>query len=159
MLLTNAISSGWRSSKIVASATANLRETLSGHVNGLHTKIDESSKELRDRIDNGLRDIDDKMDEHFRDDIANFATSRRETGEMGHSLREKITQVEFWNRDNFPSMKHFDEKIGHLVARLEQQDRVSDARHETSLANVEENRAAHADVVRRLGTIEQNGKH
>lgn len=130
MLLTNAISSGWRSNKIAA----DLREVISNHVNGLHRKIDDTSDDLQMRIDGGLRVIDDKLDQHFRDDVTQFAGIRRETGEMGHALREKIRETELWNRDNFLQVKHFDEKIANLLHRMDQQDHV-------------------------LSNIEQNGKH
>lgn len=153
MLLTNALSESRRNNKM----TEHLREIISGHVGGLHSKIDATTENLRMRIDGGLRVIDDKIDEHFKDDLRNFSAQRHETGEVGHALREKIREMELWGRDNFLLVKHFDDKHNQLVARLESQDRVSDARHETTVAGMAENRTAHSDVVKRLDTIERNG--
>lgn len=161
LLLTNAISGGWRASTI----TTDIRGVITVEVNGLHTKIDEMAVHLRAHIDNGLRDIDKELKQHFRDDVISFAETRRETGEMGHALREKLTTTELWNRDNFLLVKHFDNKAGvwdskfdSLISRLEQQDRVSDARHETALASVNEARDAASGISKRLDIMEKNGK-
>lgn len=41
------------------------------------------------------------MNEHQVSDTHEFALLRREFGETGAALRQKINEVELWNRDNF----------------------------------------------------------
>lgn len=56
------------------------------------------------RIKDAVRDEIEQHRKEFDDDLG---TIRREFGETGHALREKITEVELWGRDNFVKKDSF----------------------------------------------------
>jgi len=79
----------------------------------------------------GVGRIRDKVRDELRDDIEELKTiiaeaelvMERRAGEMGHSLREKITQVEFYVRDNYIRDKEFDTVVKTIENRF---DRLQD---------------------------------
>lgn len=47
------------------------------------------------------------ISDHSKETETKFAIMRHETGEMGAALRQKITDVEIWGRDNFVRREGF----------------------------------------------------
>lgn len=146
MLLTNAISSGWRVGKVVEPLIAQikeLRELISERSGGLHTKIESSNRELRDRIDNSTTVLNTRLEAHTIDDIRQFEGGRREIAGTANSIALLETKVD-------AKLNSVGDKVQQVMGRLDAQDRVSDARHE-------ESRTAHDDLRERLDKIERNG--
>ena len=66
-------------------------------------------------IDNLRRDMTDLE----RGNIAKTEELRKETGEMGHSLRTKIHEIETWNRDTFVRNETFESVISRIEKSIE----------------------------------------
>lgn len=154
MLITNAISSGWRTNKITEPlqvAISGLREIMSSNYRDLHSKIDKETDDLRMRIDGGVRVIDDKIDDHSRDDNSRFDLAK-----------EQVIANERWTRDNCLLEKHFDLKMTQVLGRLDTQDRIADARHQSTAASINESKTQLSDMKDRITDLERttrNGKH
>jgi len=79
----------------------------------------------------GVGRIRDQVRNELRDDIEELKTiiaeaelvMERRAGEMGHALRDKITQVELFMRDNYIRDKEFDNVIKAMEGRF---DRIQD---------------------------------
>ena len=79
----------------------------------------------------GVGRITDKVRNELRDDIEELKTiiaeaeltMEQRTGEMGKALREKVTQVEFYIRDNYIRDKEFDNVVKTIENRF---DRLQD---------------------------------
>lgn len=86
----------------------------------------------------GVGRIRDKVRDELREDIEELKTiiaeaelkMERRAGETGHALREKITQVEFYVRDNYVRDKEFDTMIETIGNRF---DRIQDGIERLSL--------------------------
>src|SRR5258708_6801308 len=74
----------------------------------------------------GVGRIRDKVRDELRDDIEELKTiiaeaeltMERRAGEMGHSLREKVNQVELYMRDNYIRDKEFDNVVKAIENRF-----------------------------------------
>lgn len=79
----------------------------------------------------GVGRIRDQVRDDLRDDIEELKTiiaeaeltMERRAGEMGHALRDKITQVELYTRDNYIREKEFDGVVRAIENRF---DRLQD---------------------------------
>jgi hypothetical protein len=80
----------------------------------------------------GVGKVKDQVKDHLKDDIDELVLAiaeselklERKTGEVGAALREKITQVEFFVRDNYVREKDFDSMIKMFEGRF---DRLQDS--------------------------------
>ena len=74
---------------------------------------------LKIMADHELADV-----QRFADVRANIYESgndiRREFGETGHAIREKIRDVELWSRDHFVQIPAFDAAFNRLVEQIDQ---------------------------------------
>lgn len=78
-------------------------------------EIKEASEHAGAQIDNVERDLANLE----RDSIARADTLRRETGEMGLAIRQKIHDVEVFNRDTFVRVDSFELVIGRIEKSIE----------------------------------------
>lgn len=86
----------------------------------------------------GVGRVKDQVKDHLKDDIDNLIAAiaeaelkmERRAGEMGSALREKITQVEFFVRDNYVREKDFDMVIQTMNTRFDRLQDVLDRMNE-----------------------------
>jgi hypothetical protein len=80
------------------------------------SRIEQEQREYTDaQVDNLKRD----MTNLERDSVGRGDNIRQETGEMGAALRQKVHEMETWNRDTFVRKDSFELVVGRIEKSIE----------------------------------------
>ena len=86
---------------------------------GIVWKFSQIEKENREWTEALVDNIRRDLLENERGGIARAEELRQETGEVGHALRNKIHEMETWNRDTFVRKESFELVINRIEKFIE----------------------------------------